>query len=130
MRRFVGLLAVLGAAAIVGTAPAASPTKGGVYQGTLFETSTAAIKKNVRLVVAKAGTSARVLWWCGEGRAPSTLIVKIAADGTFKATSNVGTITVWGVKGRFVSPTKARLALQLKTACDAKGGTLNLELQP
>ena len=83
----------------------------------------------MRLVVTKTGTSARVLWWCGSGRAPSTLRIQIAADGTFKGTSNVGTLTVWAVKGKFVSATKARMALQLKAICDGKGGTVNLELQ-
>ena len=129
MRRFIGLAAVIGAVAIVGTAPAAPPTKSGVYQGTLFETSVTALPKKVRLVVTKTGTSARVLWWCGSGRAPSTLRIQIAADGTFKGTSNVGTLTVWAVKGKFVSATKARMALQLKAICDGKGGTVNLELQ-
>jgi hypothetical protein len=126
---FVTIVAVVSAVALAASALAASPTKSGVYQGTLFETSAVALKKKVRLVVTKSGTGARVIWWCGEGRAPSTLRVQIAADGTFKGTSNVGTLTVWGVKGKFVSATKARMALQLKTICDAKGGTVNLELQ-
>ena len=129
MRRFIVLAVVLGTVAVAGTALAAPPTKGGVYQGTLFETSTVALQKKVRLVVTKSGTSARVLWWCGSGRAPSTLRVQIAADGSFKGTSNVGTLTVWAVKGKFVSATKARMALQLKAICDGKGGTVNLELQ-
>jgi hypothetical protein len=131
MRKYLFTGAVATLAAVLTTAAlAAPPTKSGVYQGTLYETSSAALKKKVRLVVAKTGTSARVIWWCGEGRAPSTLRVQIAADGTFKGTSNVGTLTVWAIKGRFVSPAKARAALQLKTICDAKGGTVNLELQP
>ena len=129
MRRFIDLAVVLCTVAVAGTALAAPPTKGGVYQGTLFETSTVALQKKVRLVVTKSGTSARVLWWCGSGRAPSTLRVQIAADGSFKGTSNVGTLTVWAVKGKFVSATKARMALQLKAICDGKGGTVNLELQ-
>jgi hypothetical protein len=129
MRTLIGLAVVLLAVAIAGTALAAAPTKGGRYQGDLFATSTVALHKKVRLVVTKAGTSGRIIWWCGEGRAPSTLRVQIAADGTFKGTSNVGTLTVWGVKGKFVSATRARMALQLKTICDAKGGTLNLDLQ-
>ncbi len=131
MRRtmLAGFVAVLGAVALAASAPAAPPTKGGVYQGTLFETSAVALQKKVRLVVTKTGTSARVLWWCGLGRAPSTLRVQIAADGTFKGTSNVGTLTVWAIKGRFTSPSKARMALQLKAICDGKGGTVNLALQ-
>ncbi len=129
MRRFIGLAAMLAAVVIAGTALAAPPTKGGVYQGELFATSAVALPKKVRLVVTKTGTSARVLWWCGSGRAPSTLRIQIAPDGTFKGTSNVGTLTVWAVKGKFVSATKARLALQLKVICDGKGGTVNLELK-
>lgn len=129
MRKLIGLAVVLGAVAIVGTALAAPPTKGGVYQGELFATSAVALKKKVRLVVANTGTNARVLWWCGDGRAPSTLRLQIAADGSFKGTSNVGTLTVWAVKGKFVSASKARMALQLKAICDGKGGTVNLELQ-
>ncbi|HEY6112708.1 MAG TPA: hypothetical protein VIV37_01275 [Gaiellaceae bacterium] len=129
MRRFIGLAAMLAAVVIAGTALAAPPTKGGVYQGELFATSAVALPKKVRLVVTKTGTSARVIWWCGTGRAPSTLRIQIAPDGTFKGTSNVGTLTVWAVKGKFVSATKARLALQLKVICDGKGGTVNLELK-
>jgi hypothetical protein len=130
MRQLISLMAALAVLVLPATALAATPTKGGVYQGALYETSTTAIKKKVRLVVTKAGTSARVIWWCGEGRAPSTLRVQIATDGTFKGTSNVGTLTVWAVKGKFVSANKARMALQLKAVCDGKGGTVSLELQP
>lgn len=129
-RLLIGLVIVLSGLLLVGAAQAALPKKGGVYQGTLFETSTGALPKKVRLVVAKSGASARVLWWCGTGRAPSTIRFPIAADGTFKASNNAGTLTVWAIKGRFVSPTKARVALQLKVICDAKGGTVNLTLQP
>jgi hypothetical protein len=125
----VSVLALLGAAVLATAALAAAPTKGGVYQGTLFETSSVALQKKVRLVVAKTGTSARVIWSCGVGRSPSTLRVQIAADGTFEGTSNVGSLTVWAIKGRFVSASKARAALQLKATCDGKGGTVNLALQ-
>jgi len=48
---------------------------------------------------------------------------------SFKGTSNVGAPTVWAIRGRFVSPSKARAAPQLKTICDGKGGTVNLGLQ-
>lgn len=124
------VVALLATAVLAGAAFGAAPKKGGVYQGELFATSAVALPKKVRLVVTKTGTSARVIWWCGEGRAPSTLRVQIAADGTFKGTSNVGTLTVWAVKGKFVSATRARMALQLKVICDGKGGTVNLLLQP
>jgi hypothetical protein len=128
-RLVVSLAVVLGAAVLAGAAIGAAPKKGGVYQGELFATSGVALPKKVHLVVAKTGTNARVLWWCGSGRSPATLRVVIAADGAFKGTSNVGTLTVWAVKGKFVSASKARMAPQLKAICDGKGGTVNLELQ-
>ncbi len=126
---FISIVAVLTAVILAGGALAASPKKGGVYEGALFETGVGALQKKVRLVVAKSGTSARVIWSCGSGRTPSTMRFPIAADGTFKASNNAGTLTVWAIKGRFVSPSKARVALQLKATCDGRGGTLNLELQ-
>ncbi|MBA2741847.1 MAG: hypothetical protein H0U46_07535 [Actinobacteria bacterium] len=128
--RVIVILVLVLVAALAGGALAASPKKGGVYEGALFETSVGALQKKVRLVVAKSGTSARVIWWCGTGRAPSTMRFPIAADGTFKASNNAGTLTVWAIKGRFVSPSKARVALQLKAICDGRGGTVNLALQP
>jgi hypothetical protein len=130
MHRFtVGLVALAAAVVVAGSALAAAPKKGGVYEGTLHASGTVALNKKVRLVVAKTGLSARVLWWCGEGRPPSTVSVKIAKDGSFAGTSNVGTLTVWLIKGRFTTPGKARAALQLKAICDGKGGTVNLALK-
>jgi len=129
MHELIGLAAVVAAVAVAGSAFAAPPTKGGVYEGSLYATSAVALKKKVRLVVNKTGTSARVLWWCGEGRPPSTLIVRIAPDGSFKGNSNGGALTVWTIKGQFLTRTKARASLQLKAICDGKGGTLNLALK-
>jgi hypothetical protein len=109
---------------------AAAPTRGALYEGTLYASGTAALTKVVRLKVAASGKSARVSWACGTGRAPSTIQFSIAANGTFKAYSNTGTLTVWSFVGRFVSPTTARAVLHLNTTCDGKGGTLNLKLKP
>ncbi len=128
--RILAVLAVaLCATLLAGAALAAQPTKGGVYEGSLYATSSAALPKKVRLVVASTGKSLRVIWSCGTGRAPSTLRMPIAADGTFKGSSNVGTVTVWKIAGRFVSQGTARAALTLKTICDGKGGTVVLQLQ-
>ncbi len=129
MHKLIGLAAVLVAVAVAGAAMAATPTKSGVYEGALYATSPVALKKRVRLVVNKTGTNARVLWWCGEGRQPSTLIVRIAADGSFKGNSNVGTLTIWSVKGQFLTRAKVRASLQLMVICDGKGGTVNLALK-
>lgn len=109
---------------------AAAPKRGALYEGTLYASGTAALTKIVRLKVAPSGKSARVSWACGTGRAPSTIQFSIAANGTFKAYSNTGTLTVWSFVGRFVTPTAARAVLHLNTTCDGKGGTLNLKLKP
>jgi hypothetical protein len=108
---------------------AAAPKRGALYEGTLYASGTAAVTKVVRLKVAATGKTARVSWACGTGRAPSTVQFAIAANGTFKAYSNTGTLTVWSFVGRFVSPTAARAVLHLNATCDGKGGTLNLKLK-
>ena len=108
---------------------AAAPKRGGLYEGTLYASGTTAVTKVVRLKVAATGKTARVSWACGTGRAPSTVQFAIKADGSFKAYSNTGTLTVWSFVGRFVSPTAARAVLHLNAICDGKGGTLNLKLK-
>ena len=80
----VGITAVVVVALAASTSLAASPTKAGVYEGTLYASGTAALTKVVRLKVAATGKSARVTWSCGTGRAPSTLQFAIKADGTFR----------------------------------------------
>ncbi|MDQ3425293.1 MAG: hypothetical protein M3435_03635, partial [Actinomycetota bacterium] len=88
-----------------------------------------ALTKQVRIKVAASGKSARVTWSCGVGRGKSTLQFPIKADGTFKAYSNNGSLTVWSFIGRFVSKQRARAVLHLNATCDGKGGTLNLTLK-
>ena len=107
----------------------ATPKNSGLYEGTLYAGGTAALTKAVRLKVAATGKSARVTWSCGGGRAPSTIQFAIKTDGTFKAFSNTGSLTVWSFVGRFVSPKQARAVLHLNLTCDGKGGTLNLQLK-
>lgn len=125
----VGVTAFVLVALLASTSLAASPTKAGVYEGTLYASGTTALTKQVRLKVATTGKSARVTWSCGTGRAQSTLQFAIKGDGTFKALSNTGTLTVWSFTGRFVSKQQARAVLHLNTTCDGKGGTLNLALK-
>lgn len=128
MKRPVVLVLAVAAlsAALAAGAFAALPKKGGLYEGTLYANGAAALQKQVRLKVAATGKTARVTWWCGVGRAPSTLQFAIKPDGTFKAFSNTGTLTVWSFVGRFTSATKARAVLHLNAICDGRGGTLNL----
>ncbi len=128
-RSIVGVTAVVVTALLATTAFAALPTKGAVYEGTLYASGTPALTKQVRVKVAASGKSARVTWSCGTGRAPSTLQFPIKADGTFKAYSNTGSLTVWSFIGRFVSKQRARAVLHLNATCDGKGGTLNLALE-
>ena len=128
-RSVVGVTALVLAAVLASTALAALPTKGAVYEGTLYASGVPALAKKVRVKVAATGKSARVTWWCGTGRAPSTLQFPIKADGTFRAFSNTGSLTVWSFTGKFVSKQKARAALRLNATCDGKGGTVKLLLK-
>jgi hypothetical protein len=128
-RSIVALIGGVLAVTLVSTALAALPTKGGVYQGTLYASGTGALTKKVRINVAASGKTARVTWWCGLGRAPSSLQFPIKPDGTFKAYSNTGSLTVWSFIGRFASKQRARAVLHLNATCDGKGGTLNLPLE-
>ena len=128
-RSVIGVTALVLAAVLASTALGALPTKGAVYEGTLYASGVPALAKKVRVKVAATGKSARVTWWCGVGRAPSTLQFPIKADGTFKAYSNTGSLTVWSFIGRFVSKQKARAVLHLNATCDGKGGTLNLVVE-
>ncbi len=125
----VGVTVIVLAAVLASTALAALPTKGAVYEGTLYASGVPALTKQVRIKVAASGKSARVTWSCGVGRGQSTLQFPIKADGTFKAYSNTGSLTVWSFIGRFVSKQKARAVLHLNATCDGKGGTLNLALE-
>lgn len=128
-RSIVGVTALVLAALVATTALAALPTKGAVYEGTLYASGAAALTKKVQLKVAATGKTARVTWWCGAGRSPSSIQFPIKADGTFRAFSNTGSLTVWSFTGKFVSKQKARAALRLNATCDGKGGTVNLLLK-
>ena len=128
-RSMVALIAGVLAVTLVSTSLAALPTKGGVYQGTLYASGVGALTKKVRINVAASGKTARVTWWCGLGRSPSSIQFAIKPDGTFKAYSNTGSLTVWSFIGRFASKQRARAVLHLNATCDGKGGTLNLPLE-
>jgi hypothetical protein len=129
-RTLLAVAAIALIAALLGAeSSAAPPKKGGLYEGKLFASGVAGVTKTVRLKVAPTGQTARVTWSCGTGRAPNTLQFRVAADGTFKAFSNTGTLTVWSFVGRFISPTSARAVLHLNATCDGKGGTVNLKVK-
>ncbi|MBA2476289.1 MAG: hypothetical protein H0V40_10090 [Actinobacteria bacterium] len=109
---------------------AALPKKGSLLEGTLHDSGVTALTKPVDLKVAPTGKTARFTWWCGKQQTLSnrySITVAIKADGTFAGTNNVGSLTVWTVKGRFLSPTSARASLRLISICDAKGGLVTLK---
>lgn len=109
---------------------AAKPVKGGKYEGVLFADASKALSKRVVVGVSPQGKTGRVTYWCGTGRAPKSLSLKIRSNGSFRATSRNGTIIVWSISGRFVSDLQAVVRLGLKTDCDGKGGKLSLALSP
>ncbi len=111
-------------------ASAAVPKKGLLLKGVLHNGSLTALAKPVDLKVAATGKSARFTWWCGAQRAithRNAITVTVKPDGTFAGTSNVGSLTVWTVKGRFLTATSARASLRIIATCDAKGGLVNLK---
>ena len=112
-------------------ASAALPQKGVLLKGTLHAAGLTALTKPIDLKVAATGKTARFTWWCGHQKTISNryaITVAIKPDGTFAGTNNVGTLTVWTVKGRFLTATSARASLRLIAICDAKGGLANLKV--
>ena len=109
-----------------GVTLAAAPKPGGQYKGTIAGTQTT-LEKRVSLSVSKDGKHGRVTWYCGTGRAPSSLPLTVQA-GNFKVVKRVGTLTVWKFQGRFTSASRARALLDPKLTCDSRRGSVVLEL--
>jgi len=103
-------------------AAGAVPKKAGSYEGTLYASAVQAVSKKVAIKVSSTGTSARTTFWCGTQRPANWISFAIKKDGSFKAFSNTGTLTVWSIVGRFVTPTKVIAVLHLNATCDGKGG--------
>ncbi len=133
MKRIATLFAAVIAVtmlAIPAVASAAVPQKGVLVTGTLYADGATAVTKPVDLKVASTGKTARFSWWCRPQRVVtdrSSITVAIKPDGTFAGAHNVGSLTVWTVKGRFVTPTSAKASLRLIATCDGKGGLVNLK---
>lgn len=122
-------LIVVALLALPTLASAALPKKGVLLKGTLHAAGLTALTKPIDLKVATTGKTARFTWWCGSQKTISNryaVTVAIKPDGTFAGTSNVGSLTVWTVKGRFLTATTARASLRLIAICDGKGGLANL----
>lgn len=134
MNRSSAVLAAVIATALLAVptlASAALPTKGVLLKGTLHAAGLTAVTKPIDLKVAPTGKTARFTWWCGAQKTISNryaVTVAIKPDGTFAGTNNVGNLTVWTVKGRFLTATTARASLRLISICDAKGGLANLKV--
>ena len=110
-------------------ASAAVPQKGVLVKGMLHKASFTALEKSVDLKLASTGKTARFSWWCGSPRTilnRNSLTLPVKPDGSFAGTSSVGSLTVWTVKGRFVTPTSAEVSLRIIATCDAKGGVVKL----
>ena len=103
-------------------AACATPKKGGSYEGTLYANSGLAVSKKIVIKVLATGTRARTTFWCGSSRPANWISFAINKDGSFKAFSNTGSLTVWSIVGRFVTPGKAVAVLHLNATCDGKGG--------
>jgi hypothetical protein len=103
-------------------AAGAVPKKGGSYEATLYASAELALSKKVVIKVSSTGARARTTFWCGTQRPANWISFVIKKDGSFKAFSNTGTLTVWSIVGRFVTPGKAIAVLHLNATCDGKGG--------
>lgn len=112
---------VLGSAAF-----AASPQTGATYVGTRGGGTSSLIKK-VSLKVAASGTTATALLYCGTSRQPSSAPKFTITKGRFSAVRKTGAITLWTLRGRFVSKTTAVATLNVVSTCDGKGGDITLK---
>jgi len=112
-------------------ASAAVPKRGALLKGALHNGSVTALAKPITLKVAPSGKTARFTWWCGLQQTITnrySITVAIKPNGRFAGTNRAGSLTVWTVKGRFVTATSARASLRLIAICDAKGGLVNLKV--
>jgi len=115
-------IAVTALLALPTLAVGAVPKPGGSYQGTLHASAVNALSKKVVIKVSATGTRARTTFTCGTQRPANWISFAVKKDGSFKAFSNTGTLTVWSIVGRFVTPGKAVAVLHLNATCDGKGG--------
>lgn len=123
----ISLLLVAGVVAVAllvvpALASGAVPKRGGSYNGTLHANSTLAVSKKILIKVSTTGTRARTTFVCGSQRPANWISFAVKPDGSFKAFSNTGSLTVWSIVGRFTTPTQAVAVLHLNATCDGKGG--------
>jgi hypothetical protein len=121
MRRFA--ISVLAASVLSGAAVAlaASPKKGGVYDGI----KPGLVKKEIVLRVSKDGKSAFASLRCADTLSSTISNVSIH-KGSFSGTKRTGSLVIWTLSGRFTSKTQATAHAFLHAVCD--GGSVNLTL--
>ncbi|MGE5274365.1 MAG: hypothetical protein ACM3QU_11500 [Verrucomicrobiota bacterium] len=129
MKRLSGLAIVVSGAAVVlaAGALAALPKKGATYVGDI---KASPFTMHVDIKVNPTGTKlSHFTYLCGTGRPPTTVFgVPIDKTGHFKWTKMTGTVVVWKMAGRFVSPTKAFVSLN-SVACGGSKGSTTLSLK-
>jgi hypothetical protein len=113
--------------ALVSGALAALPKKGATYVGDI---KASPFTLHVDIKVNPTGTKlSHFTYLCGTGRAPATVFgVPVDKTGHFKWTKMTGSIVVWKMAGRFVSPTKAFVSLN-SLACGGSKGSTTLALK-
>jgi hypothetical protein len=113
--------------ALVTGALAAPPKKSATYVGDI---KASPFTLHVDIKVNPTGTKlSHFTYLCGTGRAPTTVFgVPIDKTGHFKLTKMTGSVVVWKMAGRFVSPTKAFVSLN-SLACGGSKGSTTLALK-
>ena len=127
-KAFVFVAVVLGTViALAAAALAAAPKKGGTYVGDIKSSPFA---MHVDIKVDPTGKKlSHFTYLCGTGRPPTTVFgVPIDATGHFKWTKMTGSVVVWKMAGRFVTPTTAFVSLN-SIACGGSKGSTRLTLK-
>jgi hypothetical protein len=128
--RPAALVTVMVATVVVfaGAALAALPKKGATYTGDIKSSPFA---MHVDMTVHPTGKKlSHFTYLCGTGRPPTTVFgVPVDSTGHFKWTKMTGSVVVWKMAGRFVSPTKAFVSLN-SVACGGSKGSTTLSVKP
>jgi hypothetical protein len=118
------IVAVGIAGALAGSALAAAPMKNGLYIGKLTGRG---LEKRVELHVAKSGKTATAGLWCSNTPTSKMKSFPIT-KGRFDVKKKIGSVTVWHLRGKFVTSKSIAVGLLLPSVCDGVGGSLRLYL--
>ncbi len=122
------VLALVTVLALPAAALAASPTRGGRYDG--VTSGTAQVTKRLVVKVAPNGATATAQLYCGTGRGPTGVPRFKITHGRFTAARHQGTILIFSLKGRFTTRTSATVLLHSGVFCDGKSATIKVKLVP